>query len=89
MEVLSRITAAAENVLPMEGPLAIPLRAAIGAGIGWLVIKAIRPEFAYTGDGRARRWAVMPDLYEGSEPVTHLPFFVGPLAGAIVTAGFI
>jgi hypothetical protein len=32
---------------------------------------------------------VMPDLYDGVDPETHLPFFVGPVAGAILLAGFI
>lgn len=89
MDVIDRVVGGLESVLPMEGPLAIPARAAIGAALGWLVMQAIRPDFAYTPDGTARKWAVMPDLYSGVDPETHLPFFVGPVAGAILLAGFI
>ena len=73
-----------ESALPMEGPMAVPARAAIGAGVGYLVMSAIRPEFAYTAQGQARQDAVFPDLFPGAQPPTYLPWWTGPLAGAIV-----
>ena len=78
-----------EDILPMEGPMSIPARAVIGAGLGYLVIAAIRPDFAYDQSGNVRPWAVCPDLYQGAGSPTHLPFFVGPLLGSILLAGFV
>lgn len=72
-----------EKVLPMEGPMAVPARAAIGAGAGYLVMSAIRPEFAYTPEGQAREDAVFPDLFPGAQPATYTPWWTGPLLGAI------
>jgi len=89
MEIIDSIYDKVENILPMEGPMAIPARAAIGAGLGFLVISAIRPDFAYDQSGNARPWAVLPELYQGAGQPTFLPFFVGPLLGAILLAGFV
>jgi hypothetical protein len=73
-----------ESVLPMEGPMAVPIRAAIGSGLGYLVMEAVRPGFAYTPDGQRRPDAVFPGLYQGSGPPTYAPFWTGPLVGALV-----
>lgn len=89
MELINKAYDGIESVLPMEGPFAIPARAVIGAGLGYLVIAAVRPSFAYTPEGTARTWAVMPELYKGGGEPTFLPFFVGPLVGAVLLAGFI
>lgn len=78
-----------ESVLPMEGAMAPLYRAAIGAGLGYLVIAAIRPSFSYNTDGSPRPWAVLPELYEGKGQPTHLPFLVGPFAGVLLFAGFV
>lgn len=72
-----------ESVLPMEGPMAVPARAAIGAGVGYVVMSAVRPEFAYTSTGEARQDAVFPDLFPGAQPATYTPWWTGPLVGAI------
>ena len=72
-----------EQVLPMEGPMAVPARAAIGAGVGYLVMQAVRPEFAYSPSGEARQDAVLPDLFPGVQPATYTPWWTGPVLGAI------
>lgn len=72
-----------ENVLPMDGPLAVPARAAIGAGVGYVVMSAIRPGFAYTEDGKPREDAVFPELFPGEQPSTFTPWWTGPLVGAV------
>jgi hypothetical protein len=90
MDLLDGIMDKVEGVLPMEGPLAVPLRAAIGGGLGWLLIAALRPNFAYDAQtNQPRPWAVLPELYQGQGTPTHLPFLVGPLAGAVLLAGFV
>lgn len=90
MEVLGSIYDGAESVLPMEGPFAIPARAVIGAGLGYLVIAAIRPSFAYDqATGQARPWAVAPSMWKGAGQPTFTPFFVGPLIGSVLLAGFV
>ena len=89
MEFLDKLYDKVETVLPMEGPLAVPMRAAIGAGLGYLLIAAIRPQFAYNPDGTPRPWAVLPELYTARGTPTHMPFLIGPLAGATLLAGFI
>lgn len=78
-----------ESFLPMEGPLAIPARFAIGAGIGWLVMEAIRPSFAYNGDGTKRPFAPIPELYSARGPHTFLPWLIGPAAGGFLLSTFI
>lgn len=79
-----------ESYLPMEGPMAIPARFAIGAGLGWLVIAAVRPAFAYdTTNGQPRPWAPLPTLYRGSGDPTFTPWFVGPLIGGVLLSVFI
>lgn len=78
-----------ESVLPMEGPMAIPARFAIGAAAGWLFMEAIRPRFAYTSDGVKRPWIAVPDLYQSRGAPTWLPWFVGPLAGGFILSTFI
>lgn len=89
MDFVNNLYEKVENVLPMEGPLAVPMRAAIGAALGYLLIAAIRPQFAYNPDGSTRPWAVIPELYNGRGAPTHMPFLVGPLAGATLLAGFV
>jgi len=90
MEVIDGLYEKAENVLPMEGPLAIPARAAIGAALGWLVIAAWRPSFAYDdANGKPRPWATFPQLYEGSGQATCAPWFIGPLTGAVLLSVFL
>jgi hypothetical protein len=80
----------AESILPMEGPLAVPARAAIGAALGWLVIAAIRPEFAYDPVSQEPRpWSSMPELWDGKGAPTSTPWILGPVVGAILLAGFI
>lgn len=89
MDLIDSFYDKVESVLPMQGPLAPLLRAAIGAGLGYLVIAAVRPSFAYNSNGTPRPWAVLPELYEGTGQPTHLPFIVGPLAGVLLFAGFV
>lgn len=89
MDFLDNVYEKVEGVLPMEGAFAVPIRAAIGAGLGYLLIAAIRPSFAYNIDGSPRPWAVLPELYSAQGVPTHLPFLVGPLAGATLLAGFV
>ena len=88
-ELIDSLYDKVESVLPMQGPLAPLYRAAIGAGLGYLVIAAIRPSFSYNNDGSPRPWAVVPELYDGKGAPTHLPFLVGPLAGVLLFAGFV
>lgn len=78
-----------ESILPMEGAMSVPLRAGIGAGLGYLLIMAFRPSASFNPDGTPRPWAVLPELYAGRGTPTHLPFLVGPLAGAVLLAGFV
>ena len=88
--ILDKFYDAAESVLPMEGTMAPLWRAAIGGVLGYLVIAAIRPSFAYNDvDGSPRPWAVMPEMFPGRGAPTHLPFIVGPLLGVLLFAGFI
>lgn len=89
MDYIVRAVDKLESFLPMEGPLAIPARFVIGAGLGWLVISAIQPDFAYTSDGAKRPWVAMPDLYVGRGPPTWLPWFVGPLMGGFALTTFV
>jgi hypothetical protein len=90
MNVIDKIYDTLEGFLPMEGSMAPLYRAAIGAGVGWVVMEAVRPQFAYNSvDGSKRPWVVLPELYEGRGAPTYLPFFVGPLAGMIALAGFV
>lgn len=78
-----------ESVLPMEGALAVPARAAIGAGVGYLVISAVRPGFAYTPEGQPRQDAVFPQIFPGEQPATYTPWWTGPLMGAVAFTTFI
>lgn len=89
MEFLDNLYDKVEGVLPMEGALAPVFRAAIGAGLGWLLIEAIRPSFAYNPDGSKRPWNVLPEMYESRGTPTAAPWVVGPLAGAVLLAGFV
>lgn len=83
MELWTKTVDTLEQVLPMEGAMAVPARAAIGAGIGMLVMSAIRPGFAYTESGQARQDAVFPELFPGANPPTYTPWWTGPLIGAV------
>lgn len=89
MDYIVQFTDKLESLLPMSGPLAIPARFVVGAGLGWLVLSAIQPSFAYTPDGGKRPWVAMPDLYEGRGAPTWLPWFVGPLLGGFVLTTFV
>jgi hypothetical protein len=89
MEYWFKIVDSVENVLPLEGPLAVPTRAAIGAGIGYLVYEAFRPSWAYNPDGSRRPDAMMPALYSANGPPTATPFWTGPLLGALALTLFI
>lgn len=73
----------------MSGPLAIPARFAVGAGLGWLVMAALRPSFAYNPDGTKRPFALLPDLYEGKGAPTPLPWLAGPALGGFVLSTFV
>lgn len=78
-----------ESVLPMEGAMAVPARAAIGAGVGYIVMEALRPSFAYTEDGQRRPDAYFPDAYSGSGAPTGTPWWTGPMIGAVAFATLI
>lgn len=83
MELWAKGVSKLEQVLPMEGSLAVPARFAIGAGVGYLVMSAIRPEFAYTPEGQPREDAVFPGLFPGAQPATFTPWWTGPLVGGL------
>ena len=78
-----------ESVLPMEGPMAVPARAAIGAGVGYVLMEAIRPGFAYTEDGKKRPDTYFPQLYSSGGKPTALPWYSGPILGAVAFSTFI
>ena len=76
---------AVENALPFQdGPMAVPTRAAIGAGVGYLLMKAIRPGFAYNEDLTERPDAYFSALGGDKGPPTWTPVWTGPLLGALV-----
>lgn len=83
MELWANAVNKVEQVLPMEGPLAIPARGAIGAVVGQTLMSAIRPSFAYTESGQARKDAVFPELFGGEEPATFTPWWLGAVGGFI------
>lgn len=78
-----------ESILPMEGPLAIPARAGIGAGVGWILGSAAAPSWSYNKDGSKRPFAVFPGLYQGQGAPTYLPWLFWPALGAFVFSTFI
>lgn len=82
MDLWFSIVDRAEQVIPEN----IILRTAMGAAVGWLVIAAIRPEWAYNQRGEARADAIFPELFPGSNPPTMTPWWVGPLVGAFAFA---
>jgi len=84
MDVVDKAWDKLENVFPSS----MPLRAAMGAGIGYVVMEAVRPEFAYHNE-RKRPDAYFPDLYVGEGPPTFTPWWTGPLLGAVLTTLFI
>lgn len=65
------------------------LRAAMGAALGWMLIAAVRPSFAYAPNGEARQDAIFPELFPGAAPPTTTPWWVGPVAGATTFVLFI
>ena len=72
-----------ENILPVEGALAVPARFAIGAGIGYLLYEAFTPSWAYNEDRSRRPDAMLPGLYAANGPPTATPFWTGPLLGGL------
>ena len=88
-EIWANTVGKLESMLPMEGPMAVPGRAAIGAAAGYLLMEAIRPEFAYTPEGKPRPDAVFPDLFPGEGKPTFTPRWIGPVAGAVILTTFI
>ncbi len=89
MDYLVAVTDKLESLLPMEGPLAVPARFVIGAGIGWLLIEAVRPSFAYNANGTKRPFAPMPELYQATGVPTFLPWLIGPALGGFALSTFV
>lgn len=58
-------------------------RAAIGGLLGYLVIEALRPEFAYNPNGQRRQDGIFPELFPGAAPPTATPWWIGPVAGGL------
>lgn len=83
MELWAKTVDKLEQVLPMEGPMAVPARFAIGAVGGHLIMSAIRPGFAYTPEGQSRQDAVFPELFPGAQPPTYTPWWTGALVGGL------
>lgn len=81
MELWANAVSKVEQVLPMEGPLAVPARGAIGAAVGQTIMSAVRPSFAYNDAGQPRKDAVFPDLFGGAEPATYTPWWLGAVGG--------
>lgn len=88
-ELWAGAVAKLEEILPMEGPMAIPARAAIGAGVGYLIMQAVRPGFAYTPEGQPRQDVNFPDVFPGAQPPTATPWWTGPALGALVFTSLI
>jgi len=95
---MAAVIASVENVFDsmgaMRGNVAYVKRAAIGAGLGYVAMETIRPSFAYYDDGTARPWAFSTmgstaDAATGQLHSTYVPWWSGPVVGAIVCTNFI
>ncbi len=73
----------------MRGSSAYAKRAAFGAVVGYAVVETVRPSIMYYDDGTARPWSFSSfgatvDNNTKQQHSTWLPWWSGPLAGAVV-----
>lgn len=78
----------------MSGTLAPVKRAALGAGVGFVLVKAVQPSSMYYEDGTPRPWAFsqVGANYDGSGTGQHsalVPWWAVPAAGAAIGGLFI
>jgi hypothetical protein len=95
---MASVYAAVENVFDslgmMQGTLAPVKRAVFGAGVGYVLVKAIQPASMFYEDGTPRPWAWSQTgaNYDGSGTGQHsavVPYWAVPAAGAAIGGLFI
>jgi len=90
---MAAVYGAVENVMDsmgmMRGDMAYPKRALFGAAVGYAAVETFRPSIMYYDDGTARPWSFSAmgatiDNQSKQQHSTWLPWWSGPLAGAVV-----
>lgn len=90
---MSAVYGAIENAFDglglMRGPMASAKRAIVGAGVGYVVVQAVRPSLMYYDDGTPRPWSFsqMGADYDGNGTGQHstpVPWWSVPLGTAFV-----
>lgn len=72
----------------MEGPNAVPYRMLVGAVIGGLVVTYIKPQSMFQG-GMPRPWSFFETDPESGIAPTSTPWYIGPVAGAVLLGVFV
>lgn len=78
----------------MSGPLAMPKRAVFGAIVGYGIMEAVRPSFAYYDNGEPRPFALSQiasdrDTLTGMAHGTYFNNWMAAFTGAVVFSQFI
>ncbi len=90
---MSAVYGAVEGVMDsmgmMRGDMAYPKRALFGAAVGYAAVETFRPSIMYYDDGTARPWSFSTfgqtmDNNTKQQHSTYVPWWFGPLGGAIV-----
>jgi len=85
--IMGRAESLFDSVGLMRSPFSPIGRAAVGFGAGWVVMKAISPQWAYDENGQPRPWRYGKDGSD-SDAVT-FPWWSVPLGGAVLCGVFI
>jgi len=82
--IITPIENALNSIGLMQGPLSPALRAGFGFGVGYVLMEAVRPGFAYDGNNK-RPWA-----YSSNTPeATAVPWWMPPAAIGVFLSVFI
>lgn len=72
-----------------SGPYAPAMRMGFGAAVGYVLVEAVKPDFAYTPDGQARPWSLTQDGVDNPEVATPVPWWSVPAATGIICGMFV